>query len=116
MEMDLVNKRKKLLFNSGYDENTIELENKDKTYIQKNIQINDIELNDDNKDIEIYKKTEKNGNTSKLKIRKIKLDSNRSVKRKNDNINQNKEISENPIKIDRSERTKSIFLNNKANQ
>ena len=116
MEMDLVNKRKKLLFNSGYDENTIELENKDKTYIQKNIRINDIALNDDNKDIEIYKKTEKNGNTSKLKIRKIKLDSNRSVKRKNDNINQNKEISENPIKIDKSERTKSIFLNNKTNQ
>ena len=116
-EMDVLNKRRKLLFNSGYDENTDEIENKDKTFIKKNIQINEIEINNDNKDIEIYKKTEKSGNKPKLKIKKIKLDSNRSMKRKNDtDNNQKKEISENPIKADSNEKTKSIFINNRTNQ
>ena len=115
--MDVLNKRRKLLFNSGYDENTDEIENKDKTFIKKNIQINEIEINNDNKDIEIYKKTEKSGNKPKLKIKKIKLDSNRSMKRKNDtDNNQKKEISENLIKADSNEKTKSIFINNRTNQ
>ena len=127
-EMNKINKRKRILFNSAFEENTNDQENKDKGNIQKDIQINEIELNNinnigDNQDIEIYKKSDKNTKNTKksnsIRIKKIKLDNNRNVNRKNENNNKKenfdevkKEISENVIKIDSTEKTKSIFVNN----
>ena len=127
-EMNKINKRKRILFNSAFEENTNDQENKDKNNIRKDIQINEIELNNinnigDNQDIEIYKKSDKNTKNTKksnsIRIKKIKLDNNRNVNRKNENNNKKenfdevkKEISENVIKIDSTEKTKSIFVNN----
>ena len=127
-EMNKINKRKRILFNSAFEENTNDQENKDKGNIRKDIQINEIEFNNinnigDNQDIEIYKKSDKNTKNTKksnsIRIKKIKLDNNRNVNRKNENNNKKenfdevkKEISENVIKIDSTEKTKSIFVNN----
>ena len=116
VEMEIINKRKKMMFNSGYEENTYEIENKDKTYIKKNIQLKEIDIDNNdinNKDIDIYKKTDNNKSMtkSKLRIKKIKLGNDRISKRKKDNKEQKKdsdeikrELSENNIKIDSTEK------------
>ena len=126
--IDLINKRRKILFNSAYEENTNDAENIIRQNFKKDIQINEIELDNKNKkngdeikDIEIFKKDDKNNDKEKvnsIKIKKIKLESNRDIKRKNENINKEenfneikKDISENVVKIDSTEKTKSIFLN-----
>ena len=107
-DLEILNKRKKAILNSNYDENTNE----------NNINEN----NNDKKDnqIDIYKNYENDSGKvkNKMKIKKIKLGKNSKI-RKSENNNtkklyddNKKEISENIIKIESTEKTKSIFGNN----
>ena len=84
-------------------------------------------VNKENKDIEIYKNYEGNKNDqikiNSIKIKKIKIERDKNIKRKNDNNNikklneeAKKEISENAIKIDSTDKTKSIFVKNGSSQ
>ena len=104
----------------------IEKINETKNDVLNDIGINEIKLdNQENgiKDIEIFKKTDKNiDNLDKIKskslrIKKIKLDGNKNSKRKSENIIKKKsfdeikkEISEQHIKKDSTEKTKSHLI------
>ena len=124
----ILNKRKQMIINSIYGDNTntLDIENKDKNDVMNDIGINEIKLDNQengNKDIEIFKKTDKNiDNLDKIKsnslrIKKIKLDGNKNSKRKSENIIKKKsfdeikkEISEHHIKKDSTEKTKSHLI------
>ena len=104
------------MFNSAGDENTQE----------KNKIDNEINNKEENKDIEIFKNhegNEENHKINSIRIRKIKLDNNKTTKRKNENNNikknideLKKQISQNIIKIEpNNDKTKSIFDNNANN-
>ena len=111
-DIEIINQKKQAILNSNYDENTLE----------NNINENNNDNNNKKEDqIDIYKnmgnETEKSKKNS-MKIKKIKL-GNRNKKKKSENNNtkklyddNKKEISENIIKIDSTEKTKSIFGNN----
>ena len=117
-----------MIINSIYGDNTntLDIENKDKNDVLNDIGINEIKLDNQengNKDIEIFKKTDKNiDNLDKIKskslrIKKIKLDGNKNSKRKSENIIKKKsfdeikkEISEQHIKKDSTEKTKSHLI------
>ena len=112
-DIEIINQKKQAILNSNYDENTLE----------NNINENNNDNNNNKKEdqIDIYKnmgnETEKSKKNS-MKIKKIKL-GNRNKKKKSENNNtkklyddNKKEISENIIKIDSTEKTKSIFGNN----
>ena len=112
-DIEIINQKKQAILNSNYDENTLE----------NNINENNNDNNNNKKEdqIDIYKnmgnETEKSKKNS-MKIKKIKL-GNRNKMRKSENNNtkklyddNKKEISENIIKIDSTEKTKSIFGNN----
>ena len=134
-DLNILNKRKNIILNSGYEENTNENnepENDDNIVTKKNNNIN-LEMNNngetvnkENKDIEIYKNYEGNKNDqikiNSIKIKKIKIERDKNIKRKNDNNNikklneeAKKEISENAIK-DSTDKTKSIFVKNGSSQ
>ena len=113
-DIEIINKRKKAILNSNYNENTLE------NNINENNNDNNNNIKEDQ--IDIYKnmgnETEKSKKNSIKIIKKIKL-GNRNKMRKNENNNtkklyddNKKEISENIIKIDSTEKTKSIFGNN----
>ena len=124
----ILNKKKQMIINSIYGDNTntLDIENKDKNDVLNDIGINEIKLDNQengNKDIEIFKKTDKNiDNLDKIKsnslrIKKIKLDGNKNSKRKSENIINKKsfdeikkEISEHHIKKDSTEKTKSHLI------
>ena len=130
----ILNKRKQMIINSIYGDNTntLDIENKDKNDVMNDIGINEIKLDNQengNKDIEIFKKTDKNiDNLDKIKsnslrIKKIKLDGNKNSKRKSENIIKKKsfdeikkEISEHQIQKDSTEKTKSHLINDRMSQ
>ena len=134
LENKSINKRKEIIINRSYEENTntLDIENDNKNDIKNNILINEIKLDNhesESKDIEIYKKTEQNINnfdkikTNSVRIKKIKLDGNKKSKRKFENINKKKsfdeikkEISEHQIQKDSTEKTKSHLINDRMSQ